>query len=621
MKFSIITVNLNNLPGLKQTMESVFIQTYTDFEYIVVDGASTDGSVDFIRKYATQLTKWISEADSGIYQAMNKGIRLAQGEYLLFLNSGDTLANENILDQASDQINGEGIAYGDLFLVDADGKKERKEYPDELNWDYVWDHSLPHPASFIRRDLFSMAGMYNEKDRITSDWQFFMLVLFYLNIEYLHLDFEVAIFRTDGICNDPANFTETQLEKNQFKIWWKTLHSRKILLVGMADSIHLVRALEQMRNSGFRFFLFPSYDINNFHIELPDFIKVCIPFSGLHSVLMALGKEHYYWKLNRLWTKILKRLDSNYYSKRLERLIISCKPDLVHSLETQGAGYLLSSLRADLSKKGLFPKWWHTNYGSDIYLFGKIENHVEKIKAVMTHCDYYSCECERDIQLARDFGFNGQSFPVLPNAGGFKQEDIDRLRGGTRKPSQRRVIMLKGHQGWAGRALVGLRAIERSAEILKGYKVVVFSNALNDDIQIAVNLLRRNKNIEIELLPEFSPHQEILRYHSLARLSIGLSICDGISTSLLEAMAMGSFPIQSNTACAEEWIEHGRTGFIVTPEDSDKVEEAIRKAIEDDNLVDRASEINEQIIRNRLDQKKMAVGSRSNYLSILRSVS
>ena len=149
--------------------------------------------------------------------------------------------------------------------------------------------------------------------------------------------------------------------------------------------------------------------------------------------------------------------------------------------------------------------------------------------------------------------------------------------------------MLKGYQGWAGRALVGFRALERCKDILANFEVIVYSNTEAKDIHIAASLLQQSANIPVHLLPVSTSYINILSYHGKARISIGLSISDGISTSLLEAMAMGSFPIQSDTACAGEWIIDNETGIIVHPEEPEQIEVAIRKALTDDQLVNNAA--------------------------------
>jgi glycosyltransferase involved in cell wall biosynthesis len=247
--------------------------------------------------------------------------------------------------------------------------------------------------------------------------------------------------------------------------------------------------------------------------------------------------------------------------------------------------------------KGKFPVWIATNWGSDIYLFGKLPEHQQFIRAVMQSCDYYSCECERDIQLAREMGFQGKVLPVLPNAGGvhIKHEMSFRQPGPV---SKRKTIILKGYQNWAGRALVAFQAFRRCQDALQGYTINVYS--ASEDVKIAAQLFAFETGIAVNVVQEAS-HKEILKLFGKSRIYIGLSISDGISTSLLEAMIMGAFPIQSCTACAGEWIEDGRSGFIVPPEEPYILADAIRKALVDDSLVDHAAEINAQTVAERLD--------------------
>jgi glycosyltransferase involved in cell wall biosynthesis len=159
--------------------------------------------------------------------------------------------------------------------------------------------------------------------------------------------------------------------------------------------------------------------------------------------------------------------------------------------------------------------------------------------------------------------------------------------------------MLKGYQGWAGRSLVGLRALERCADMLKGYEVVIY--LASPEVVIAAELFQRSTGVNVRIIPKGTSHVEILSLHGRARLSIGLSIGDAASTSMLEAMAMGSFPIQSWTSCADEWIEDGKSGLLVPPDDPEVVEKAIRKALADDALVDGAAELNYAVVGKRLN--------------------
>jgi glycosyltransferase involved in cell wall biosynthesis len=198
MKLSIITINLNNAEGLRKTIESVVCQDYTDFEYIVIDGRSTDGSVDIIKQYADKITYWVSELDTGIYNAMNKGILKAQGEYCLFLNSGDALVDNSVLERAFKSPFTEDIVYGNVNII---GKnvKIAKKYPSEWTLRLFFDETLPHSASFIKRDLFFDITLYNENYKIISDWEFFVLAIIVHQKSYKHLPIFIANFELVGV--------------------------------------------------------------------------------------------------------------------------------------------------------------------------------------------------------------------------------------------------------------------------------------------------------------------------------------------------------------------------------------------------------------------------------------
>jgi glycosyltransferase involved in cell wall biosynthesis len=373
--------------------------------------------------------------------------------------------------------------------------------------------------------------------------------------------------------------------------------SMRILFIAMANSVHTTRWINQLAGQGWDIHLFPVDDAG-IHPDLRNLTFhnfLCSKPSGLNQSVRVVDS----WPFPRgadLARRVMRRFFPAWIDWKLARNIRRLKPDIVHSLELQHAGYM--TLAAHAHFRGRFPPWIVTNWGSDIFLFGRLSEHVEKIKAVLSACDYYNCECLRDVELAHAFGFKGEVLPVLPNTGGFDIERMNQIRqpGPT---SARRLIMLKGYQGWAGRALVGLRAIGLSAAVLKGYRVIIY--VASEDVRIAAELVSRATGIPIEIVPQ-SSHEDILRLHSRARVSIGLSIGDAASTSMLEAMVMGAFPIQSCTACADEWIEDGKTGLIVPPEDPEPIAAAIRRAVSDDALVDRAAELNAQTARERLDQ-------------------
>jgi hypothetical protein len=380
----------------------------------------------------------------------------------------------------------------------------------------------------------------------------------------------------------------------------------RILFVAIASSIHTVRWINLLAEQGWDIHLFPSHDSTVHseleHVTLHDCI-VRLPDLD-RSVVQKEGRIPWpFPKLAKEADRALKYLRrSPYLSKfatersiRLARLIEKVKPDFVHSLEMQYAGYLTIEAKKNTAEQ--FPPWIMSIWGSDIYLFSRYTEHAKKIREVLTNCDYFGCECNRDEELARQLGFRGEFLPRFPMFGGINTKKVSQLRS-SGPTSSRRLILLKGYQGWAGRALAGLAAIEMCAQVLQGYRIAIYS--ASPEVELRAKLLSQSTGIPVDIIP-FSPHQEILKLHGEARISIGLSISDGLPSSFIEAMAMGSFPIQSFTGCADEWVIDGQTGLLVPPEDPQIIAHAIRRAATDDALVDQAARINTQRIVEHLD--------------------
>lgn len=203
-KISIITINYNNLEGLKRTVESVMNQTWQEFEYIVIDGGSTDGSAAYIESQSEHLDYWVSEPDEGIYNAMNKGIAKAAGEYLLFLNSGDELFSCVVLEQNNKFLTLHDIVYFNLNVAD-DKITFIKKYPDQLPFSYFVKDTLPHPATFIKKTIFEKIGLYDENLKIVSDWKFFIESICKFNYSYFRIDETLSTFYLDGLSSDFKN--------------------------------------------------------------------------------------------------------------------------------------------------------------------------------------------------------------------------------------------------------------------------------------------------------------------------------------------------------------------------------------------------------------------------------
>ena len=206
MKFSIITINYNNAEGLRKTMESVFSQTCADYEFIVIDGGSNDGSVDIIKNGEQKLSFWCSEADKGVYNAMNKGVSHAKGDYLIFMNSGDTFHGRDALSKvAALQLTSDIVA---CQILRMDNGQLLRPYVDDVLVQLM-QSTLNHQATFIRRSVFDKC-QYDERFKIVSDWKFWVEAILFQGCSYQMLDLVVAEQDMSGISN-----TNKDLDKRE----------------------------------------------------------------------------------------------------------------------------------------------------------------------------------------------------------------------------------------------------------------------------------------------------------------------------------------------------------------------------------------------------------------------
>lgn len=198
-KLSIITINLNNEDGLEKTIKSVIKQTFTDYEFIIIDGASSDDSLNIIKKYEKNISYWESKKDDGIYFAMNKGIDIAKGEYLQFLNSGDYLLNKNVLEKVFKRSDSQDIYYGSSMRNSTDGRNYSCSEPKDLTMKRFFDHSICHQAMFIKKELFNKFGKYNEKLKIVADWEFNVKAIILNNCSLKFLNFPIVFYDMNGL--------------------------------------------------------------------------------------------------------------------------------------------------------------------------------------------------------------------------------------------------------------------------------------------------------------------------------------------------------------------------------------------------------------------------------------
>ncbi|MCD6019425.1 MAG: hypothetical protein K0S53_2546 [Bacteroidetes bacterium] len=213
---TVITINYNNANGLQKTIDSVVDQSFKDFEFIVIDGQSSDGSVDIIKK-SNKINYWCSEKDHGIYDAQSKGILKATGDYLLFLNSGDVLSDNSVLVKVSSYLKGgKSFYYGNLIL-EKQGVLEKHLAPKIIDIDFMLNSTFWHPCVFIKSTLFRNYGLYDTSFKIAGDYEFFIRCLLKPAVTTEHMEEFITVFDGNGISNDSSQ-DGLQLEERE-KAW------------------------------------------------------------------------------------------------------------------------------------------------------------------------------------------------------------------------------------------------------------------------------------------------------------------------------------------------------------------------------------------------------------------
>jgi glycosyltransferase involved in cell wall biosynthesis len=378
------------------------------------------------------------------------------------------------------------------------------------------------------------------------------------------------------------------------------MQRKTVVLVCMVDSIHVARWLAQFDPTEVKFILFPSGPNRRVHPKILEMIAKGKKFDNQITIVPFGGKLSLpLWALDRFLNDRIRGL-------LLRRVLKITLPNFVHALELQHAGYV--TMRA-LADKSISTPFIATNYGSDIYWFQQFPKHKAKIQSILHRADLYSAECQRDYLLAKNFGFAGVDLPLGPNAGGV---ELTGDRSDFLAPSKRKAIAIKGYHGWVGRALVALDAVESLQHELRDYEIVVYSA----NLKVARRALQigRKLGLRVSIHKKNSlSHQEVLGIFAKARIYIGLSLSDGISTSLLEAMSMGAFPIQTSTSCADEWITPGKSGALIRNLNADEVLSTMKLALNDDALVDEAVDINKEALKSKANAEALKKSAKAFY--------
>jgi hypothetical protein len=362
------------------------------------------------------------------------------------------------------------------------------------------------------------------------------------------------------------------------------MSQKKILVIGMLDSIHLARWLEQFTEEDISFILFPSKRFRRPHLKLQALLSK--EFTAKFSLALAPEIIRFSGYFDFLANEIFKRFTpADSRARKLSRVLSSNQFNYVHAIEFQGAGYLLSEQEPKNLESN---KVILTNWGSDIYYFMSFKDHLIKIKNALKIADYYSAECVRDYSLAREFGFKGMDLPCIPNAGGF---ELQRQTEGSIPPSARSQILIKGYGGKFGRADIPVSVIPKIFQSYPKYTYFIYSVTPDTMALIQGLPTEVRQRIRVSEVGNGLSQEEMLHEFRKSRIYIGCSESDGISTSFLEAVVNGAYPIQSGTSCANEWVQKGAQASIVNL-NPERLLTAIEQALADDQLVDNAAKKN-----------------------------
>lgn len=381
-------------------------------------------------------------------------------------------------------------------------------------------------------------------------------------------------------------------------------HGPVILVVAMSGSIHTARWLNMLQGHGLRIVLLPIFheppvaEIDGKLVRTAADVAALtdqdIGVFDLNSVASSevdrLDRQMGYspWSAPIISMIILARPAHLYAAIRL------VQPALLHSMEVQYAGYLCAATKRMMG--GDFPFWLLGNWGSDIFLYRKIPEHQPRLAEIAQTIDAYIAECQRDVGIVRELGFRGPVLPPVPASGGMAFDHLPNLQS-LPKPSTRREILIKGYHGWSGRGLHILNALHLAAPALQHFRIRI--TLAGEQVTAAAARMAEWDGLEIVCEPFLDDHSAALQRLSTARMVIGLGISDGISTTLLEAMTMGTLPIQGSGSCGCEWIKPGHTGFIVSPHDVQGLKDAIIRVATDDALVDEAAALNRRVVEER----------------------
>lgn len=363
----------------------------------------------------------------------------------------------------------------------------------------------------------------------------------------------------------------------------------KILFISM-PSIHVIRWVDNLKDSGYELYWFDVTDKGKL-----DATNKIHQFTNWKARKIPPIKGEYFLSKRApfLYEKVKPFLEITE-NEFLEKIVNEIKPDVVHSFEMQNCSY---QIRKTMDKHPDL-KWIYSCWGNDLYYYKNFKEHKSQIIKVLHRVNFIHTDCKRDFDIAKSMGFRGKYLGVIPGGTGYKLDELQKFKIPV---EQRKIILVKGYEHIFGRGLNIIKALEEIIEEIKDYEVVVFAAH-----SIVIEYIKQKKLPFNTLDRHGLKHYEVLELMGKALVYIGNSISDGMSNTLLEAIVMGAFPIQSNPGnVSEEIINNNINGLIINnPESTLEIKNLILDALKDKKRLIKAEKINSDIAISRLDFKK-----------------
>ena len=364
--------------------------------------------------------------------------------------------------------------------------------------------------------------------------------------------------------------------------------TKRVLIVAMLDSIHTAHWIERFVDSQVYIELYPSQKFQHLH---PKIVKILKEFPNIklaieYRLFPPALCGYIDFLLNENFLGLSRRTSR---LKRLQRHLNRLSFDFVHALEIQAAGYLTAMLSLSSETQLII-----TNWGSDIYYFKNFKLDEMKIRNLLEKADRYSAECTRDYELAKQLGFAGINLPLVPNSGGNSYIPAEL------KAQKELLIVVKCYGGRFGRGDLAIRAVSKLLQVDSTFRIFFYSVSAEYEKEIIEMQNHFPNRIEFSTIRSRKSHSELMELFKRARIYLGCSLSDGISTSFLEALSHGVYPIQTNTSCAHEWVKKGIHASLVNLDLEEISSELISRATAWQSLEIKTSH-NLQVARELLD--------------------